>query len=183
VSELVVAIGHEVSRPANGGFEGVGSGIAIGVHAILTAAHVVSGLDRPMVSIAGTKLRAHLQKSDRERDLALLALDEGTCRRTLPLSDGVRLQLGQALFSIGYSAGLSPVVTRGVYSGDDAAKRGGQFDTALLTDAAMAPGSSGGALITEDGSLVGINDVANVSFGVHRAIPMSVVKKFLHEAE
>jgi S1-C subfamily serine protease len=75
--------------------------------------------------------------------------------------------------------GEAAVVTAGVFSGMYEPWSHDRQDDAVLTDAAMAPGSSGGALVDQYGSLVGINDIANVAFGVHRAVPVNRVKSLL----
>jgi S1-C subfamily serine protease len=179
VGELVVAVG----QPGAGAddFESLGSGIVLGPRIVITAAHVVSGLARVVVSVGGQRLRAQVEKFDRRRDLARLAVPQARFERSMTLGDSTRLRLGQRLFSIGYPAGTGPVVTSGVYSGAYAAGSVDRSTPAVLTDAAMAPGSSGGALITQAGELIGLNDVANVSFGVQRAVPSEVVRAFARE--
>jgi S1-C subfamily serine protease len=182
VRQAIVSIGRELSRPMLSHFEGVGSGVAIAPRLVLTAAHVVERISDPRVLLAGAALPARLVKLDRELDVALLELSEDHVHVTpLPLGESSRLELGQRLYSFGFSAGPSAIVTSGIYSGLYEPHDSGPGAGAILTDAAMSPGSSGGALVTEDGRLIGLNDVANVAYGVHRAVPIDQIKRFLRE--
>lgn len=105
---------------------------------------------------------AALVNGDMVRDLAALrivATAEGDSVRglsfpTMPLGDAASLQLGQPLIGLGYPAlgGRTLTLTKGVMGGFDAE---GQVRLGK-TDSELLPGSSGGAVLDEQGRLVGI---------------------------
>lgn len=105
---------------------------------------------------------AALVNGDMVRDLAVLrivATAEGDAVRgksfpTMPLGDAANLQLGQPLIGLGYPAlgGKTLTLTKGVMGGFDAE---GQVRLGK-TDSELLPGSSGGAVLDEQGRLVGI---------------------------
>ncbi|HKH75689.1 MAG TPA: PDZ domain-containing protein, partial [Rubrobacteraceae bacterium] len=89
-------------------------------------------------------------------------------RRGLPAAsfgDARDLTVGELAVSIGSPSGFQSTVTSGVVSGVGrevpAELTGGRQETSLVdliqTDAAISPGSSGGALANRDGEVVGIN--------------------------
>jgi S1-C subfamily serine protease len=178
VRQAVIAVGQTIPRPAGERFERAGSGVAVDARTIVTVAHVVGHLAQVSVEVAGRTLPTKIVRIDRRRDVAVLKLDRDACDHTLPLGRSDRLALGERLFSIGYSAGKSAVLTAGIYAGRYEPERMGE-PAGILTDAAMSPGSSGGALVTANGELIGLNGVANVSFGVHRAVPVELAKHLL----
>lgn len=105
---------------------------------------------------------AVLINGDIVRDLAVLRIvaeADGTLMRepvfpTMPLGDSAGLQLGQPLMGLGYPAlgGKTLTLTRGVMGGFDV---DGQVRLGK-TDSELLPGSSGGAVLDEQGRLVGI---------------------------
>lgn len=119
----------------------------------------------------GTQKTARLVSISRERDLALLKLDG---YRTPSLrSSGSGGGLGTPVYAIGTPLGLSVAMTSGVITG-----RKGDF---LITDAEILPGNSGGPLITNDGSVIGVNRARLVAKGQSAytegfgmAIPISI---------
>lgn len=103
----------------------------------------------------GTQKTARLVSISRERDLALLKLDG---HRTPSLrSSGSGGGLGTPVYAIGTPLGLSVAMTSGVITG-----RKGDF---IITDAEILPGNSGGPLITNDGSVIGVNRARLVAKG------------------
>ena len=90
---------------------------------------------------------------DRLLDLALIKVgtDPGY---VFALSPEARLEPGQRIFAIGSPAGLENTVTSGIVSA--VGRRIVQTGAAIQVDAALNPGNSGGPLIDESGSAVGI---------------------------
>jgi S1-C subfamily serine protease len=89
-----------------------------------------------------------------------------------------RLRVGQLVVAIGNPHGLGGSVTAGVISAlgrslPARTRRGGRIiDNVIQTDAALNPGSSGGALADSRGRVIGINTaVAGVGLGL--AVPMN----------
>ena len=64
-------------------------------------------------------------------------------------------------------------------------KNAGGYSSAIITDAAVNPGNSGGPLLTTDGKLAGINGQirsrtgARANTGIGLAIPANQIKRFL----
>lgn len=91
-------------------------------------------------------------------DLAVLGPVNSNAR-PLRLADGESLPLGTELFLIGYPAETetlpTPTITRGILSNRREWQRLGM--TYLQTDAAIAGGQSGGALVNARGEVVGIS--------------------------
>lgn len=117
--------------------------------------------------------RGRVVAFDKKLDLALVRISGGLYGQPLPgayrfpavvLGDSERLQLGDALLTLGFpgvggSAGrVSVTLTRGVLSGFEQTPIG----TLLKTDAAISPGSSGGAALDQNWRLIGVPTFENV---------------------
>ncbi|MEN9233251.1 MAG: trypsin-like peptidase domain-containing protein, partial [Gloeomargarita sp. DG02_1_bins_92] len=99
----------------------------------------------------GTRYTAQVIATDRQRDLALLRLENVQGRLpTIPLANRDGIQVGQRVFAIGSPFGLSGTYTTGILS--RIAPNGD-----LQTDAAINPGNSGGPLLNSRGELIGVN--------------------------
>ncbi len=146
--------------------EGVGSGVIYREDGyVITNNHVVEGADSVNVAFAdGTTEQGEVVGTDPFTDLAVVRVD----RRDLPAADFAEdpdLRLGELAVAVGSPSGFQSTVTAGVVSGLNrevpAELTGGRQEAALVdliqTDAAISPGSSGGALANRDGEVVGIN--------------------------
>lgn len=142
---------------------GVGTGVVIvdkGI--ILTNLHVVLGANRVQVVFAdGLESDATIVGMRPEHDLAVLQaqtipddLVAATMRSTADLA------LGDRVVAVGFPFGIGPSATAGVVSGlgrEFRSPEGKRLLTNLIQfDAAVNPGSSGGALVTAQGEVVGI---------------------------
>lgn len=164
--------------------EGLGSGVIIDASGlILTNAHVIEAADAIHVRTPdGDEGDATVVGTDPELDLALLRASNLTGLRAAPLGDSDRLNVGDWVVAIGNPFGLHHTVTAGIISAKarDVNDSGLEF---LQTDAAINPGSSGGALFDINGALVGITTAivsgAGENIGLNFAIPISVVKQIL----
>lgn len=104
-------------------------------------------------------------------DLALFKLPESGCPY-LQLNMDDNLVQGTKLYTIGNPSGLGYTVTSGIFSG----YRGDDSETVIQTDAPINPGNSGGPLVTEDGSVVGVNTaILRETQGIGFAIPVSAL--------
>ncbi len=119
---------------------------------VLTGEHVVSGFRTvQVITQTGARYTARVIATDRQRDLALLRLENVQGRLpTLPLANRDGIQVGQRVFAIGSPFGLSGTYTTGILS--RIAPNGD-----LQTDAAINPGNSGGPLLNSRGELIGVN--------------------------
>ncbi|MBF6327314.1 S1C family serine protease [Nocardia transvalensis] len=175
----------------------LGSGVVIdGNGYIVTNNHVISmaaldktGKAKIQVTFSdGNRVPARLVGRDPKTDLAVLKVDVNnlTVARLGKSSD---VQVGDDVLAIGSPLGLNETVTSGIVSalhraieespeaGDDSA---GAFD-AVQTDAAINHGNSGGALVDDQGRLIGINTAirseSGGSVGLGFAIPVDLVQR------
>lgn len=192
----VVAIAQHV-RPAIvniqvAGSKGQGSGSGVifdekGL--IMTNNHVVDGAQRIQVQTTdGKTLSATLVGTDPETDIAVIKVDAGGLSPAT-LGTATQLQIGQPTVAIGNPLGLEggPSVSEGIVS---ALGREVRTDTSVLvdmiqTDAAISPGSSGGALLDADGNVIGITTAIGVSDagaeGIGFATPIDVAHKVAND--
>src|SRR5664280_1835886 len=105
-----------------------------------------------------------------------------TCSWSATLGDADQLQVGQLIVAVGNPLGLAGSVTAGVVSGlgrslpTRTARVGRVIEDVIQTDAALNPGSSGGALADAAGRVVGINTaVAGVGLGL--AVPINATTR------
>lgn len=163
VAQSVVRVEDFSSTPAHSPELAVGTGVVVQSNGtILTALHVVAGAGRIGVVFAnGLRSDADLISALPQHDLAILKarvvpddLEPATIGSTAGLVPGDRV------IAVGYPFGIGPSVTAGVISGlnrEYLSPEGKQKLTNLIQfDAAVNPGNSGGPLVTEDGSVVGI---------------------------
>jgi S1-C subfamily serine protease len=168
-----------VTRPGRGGRYPAGSGSAVVVTPdgfLVTSAHVVAGRGSGgrAAFVDGTELAFSVIGKDRLSDLAVLRTDDSTLVPA-ELGDAAALRVGQLVVAIGNPHGFAGSVTAGVVSalGRSLPTRAGRvIDNVIQTDAALNPGSSGGALADSRGCVVGINTaVAGIGLGL--AVPVN----------
>lgn len=163
-----------------------GSGVILSSDGyIVSNNHVVEGADELIVTLHdGTIHKATLVGTDPSTDIALLKIDAKGLK-TIPFGNSEELRLGEWVLAIGNPYGLTSTVTAGIVSakgrslGVLPAQMG--IESFIQTDAAVNPGNSGGALITTDGKLIGINTVIKSPTGAYTgysfAVPSSIVRK------
>ena len=171
-----------VLRRTRGGQMPAGAGSAVVLTPdgfLLTSAHVVGRSDtRGRATFGdGGEQRFDVVGRDPLSDLALLR-SEGDGLIPAELGDAEQLRVGQLVVAIGNPHGLGGSVTAGVVSAlgrslPARSRRAGRIiDNVIQTDAALNPGSSGGALADSRGRVVGINTaVAGVGLGL--AVPIN----------
>ena len=86
--------------------------------------------------------------------LALIQID-GSGFPSLNIGDSTSLQTGSDIYAIGYPGGIAQTVTPGVITNNSYALDGVNY---ILVNAAISPGSSGGALVNAYGDVIGGND-------------------------
>src|SRR3954468_21135559 len=171
-----------IMRRTRGGQMPAGAGSAVVLTPdgfLLTNAHVVGRSDsRGRATFGdGRDERFEVVGRDPLSDLALLR-SEGDDLTPAELGDAERLRVGQLVVAIGNPHGLGGSVTAGVVSAlgrslPARSRRAGRIiDNVIQTDAALNPGSSGGALADSRGRVIGVNTaVAGVGLGL--AVPMN----------
>jgi len=100
------------------------------------------------------------------------------------------LKVGQVAIAIGNPYGFQATVTAGVVSSlgrSLRAQTGRLIDNLIQTDAALNPGNSGGALVSLDGRLIGINTAiysqTGGSVGIGFATPSNIVVRIVELGE
>ncbi len=139
---------------------GIGSGVILRTDGyIITNHHVVAKAKVVKVTLAGGKTyTAKVWKAAPEQDLALLKIEANN----LPVAkvgNSDKVKLGETAIAIGDPLGFSGTVTVGTVGGRgrNVKVAGVYYKNLIQTDAAINPGSSGGALINLKGEVVGIN--------------------------
>jgi serine protease Do len=167
--------------------QSLGSGVIVRSDGtILTNNHVVQGGQNIVVVLSDKReFKAKVVLADSRTDLAVLKIDtKGEKLPTIPFGDSDKLAVGDLVLAIGDPFGVGQTVTMGIVS---ALARTGvgasDYQFFIQTDAAVNPGNSGGALVTTDGKLAGIN-TAIVSrtgqyAGIGFAIPSNLVRRVL----
>ncbi|MFO7883029.1 MAG: trypsin-like peptidase domain-containing protein, partial [Kosmotogaceae bacterium] len=126
---------------------------------VLTNHHVVESAGAMSVKTAdGRRLEVRRVASDAHSDLAVLELERQPAE-PLPaprLGDSRAMRIGDWVLTIGSPLDLGPSVSAGIISATDRIPNGAGQVPLLQTDAAVNPGSSGGALVNLAGELVGI---------------------------
>ncbi len=139
---------------------GIGSGVILRSDGyILTNAHVVKGAKVVKVHLKnGKSFTAKVWKMAADQDLALLKI-ETTGLPVARIGNSDKVRLGQTVIAIGDPLGFTGTVTVGTVGGlnRNVETRGVKYRNLIQTDAAINPGSSGGALVNLQGEVIGIN--------------------------
>ena len=172
-----------------------GSGVIISNDGyIVTNNHVVDNADEINVTLSNKKTyKAKVIGTDPSYDLAVIKV-EAAGLPFLLYGNSDDVKIGQWVLAIGYPLNLETTVTAGIISakarslglnkdrnGDPASG----VESFIQTDAAVNMGNSGGALITTDGKLVGVNSAIASPTGYYSgysyAIPVNIVKKVVDD--
>ena len=163
----------------------IGSGVVVSPEGlVVTNAHVVQMASKIYVTLSdGVSVEAKLIATDAKDDLALVQITPPHPLKALKLARDVII--GETVVTIGNPMGLQNSVTTGVVSGTNrsfSASPDQALTNLIQTDAALNPGSSGGALLNLDGELVGINlAVAQKAQSISFAVPFEKIRRLLDE--
>ena len=168
--------------------EGLGSGVIVGQDGyVLTNHHVIDGADRIKVDLNDNRiLEAKVVGSDPPSDLAVLKI-EASGLPVLALGDSDRVRVGDVVLAIGNPLGVGQTVTMGIISakGRQTGLSDGSFEDFLQTDAPINQGNSGGALVSTNNELVGINSQilspSGGSIGLGFAIPSNMARSVMEQ--
>ena len=162
---------------------GLGSGVIISTDGyILTNHHVIDGAEQIKVDLNdGRTLDAKVVGFDPPSDLAVLKID-ATNLPVLALGDSDRVRVGDVVLAIGNPLGIGQTVTMGIISakGRQTGLSSGSFEDFLQTDAPINQGNSGGALVSTNSELIGINSQilspSGGSIGIGFSIPSNMAR-------
>lgn len=128
-----------------------GSAVAVHSRFLLTACHVVQGRDVIFLAQGTRTVNATLVGQDPATDRCILSVQEN-----LTAVRGIRafneLEVGERVFTLAAPRALDLTLGEGIV----ASLRRVDGSSIIQTNATMAPGSSGGALLDARGNLVGI---------------------------
>ena len=152
---------------------------------IVTTDHLVEGASRVVVVMAdGHAVEGRVVGGDADTDIAVLRISQ-TGKGDFPVApvgSAGNLKVGQPVVAIGAptGAGGGPSVTSGVVSAvgrEVEPHMGPALLDMIETDAPINEGSSGGALVGDDGSVIGITtNVAGDSSGLGFAVPIDIAR-------
>ena len=168
----------------------LGSGVIVRADGVVvTNNHVIEGADEITVVLADRReYSAEVILADERTDLAILQIEAGDeALASLPLSDSDQVEVGDLVLAIGNPFGIGQSVSSGIISATARTQAGiSDYGFFLQTDAAVNPGNSGGALVSVDGKLLGINTAiysrGGGSNGIGFAVPSNMVRSVLRAA-
>ena len=178
-------------RPATA----TGSGVIISEDGyVVTNNHVINDAFRIIITLNdGRALEAELVGNDPNTDLALLKIDE----KNLPFTEfgnSDDVDLGDWVLAVGNPFNLTSTVTAGIVSAksrninilrSNSRENIFPLESFIQTDAAVNPGNSGGALVTPEGLLIGINTAIASKTGSYSgysfAIPSNITLKVVND--
>ena len=172
VTELASDVSPSVVN-VNAGRRG-GTGIVWSQDGLLvTASHVVGPSATPTVTLGdGKELQAKVLGRDRYTDIALLKVDAtGLKPMKVGSSDGI--QVGQFVLALANAYGKRVSATSGIITSGRRSMRGFwgvMIEDAVVSDAKLNPGYSGGPLVDASGKLLGMN----VAYFAGRGVAISV---------
>lgn len=165
-----------------------GSGVIVSSDGyIVTNNHVIENAE--IIEVVMNNKKSYTGKiigRDATTDLALLKIEESDLPY-LTYGNSDDLRIGEWVLAIGNPFNLTSTVTAGIVSAKarniDANSGNQVIESYIQTDAAVNPGSSGGALVNAKGELVGINSAIASQTGSYVgysfAIPVNMVRKIV----
>lgn len=150
---------------------------------VLTNNHVVGRNNHLTVRLPdGRESPARLAARRPQADLALLQIEPGDYTPAW-IGDSQDLRVGELVLAVGHPWGQPGYATLGVVSALSFAadNKGEESIPIIRSDAALAPGNSGGPLVNAQGAVIGINTlIVGGDQGV--AIPIHIAARFVEEA-
>jgi len=168
--------------------QALGSGVIVTSDGyIVTNHHVIDGADQIKVDLNDNRtLDAKVVGSDAPSDLAVLKVDASDLP-VLALGDSDHVRVGDVVLAIGNPLGVGQTVTMGIISakGRQTGLSNGAFEDFLQTDAPINQGNSGGALVSTNSELIGINSQilspSGGSIGLGFAIPSNMARVVMEQ--
>jgi serine protease Do len=151
---------------------GVGSGVVIGSGKVLTNAHNIRGDELAVTFSDGRTEVGSVSGIDVDGDIAVVSVDTKDAPAVTWSANGGP-DLGSAVFALANPGGRGLRVTVGLVSGTERSfrgPRGRRISGSLEHTAPLLPGSSGGPIVDEDGTLLGLN-TNRLGEGFYLAIP------------
>lgn len=161
-------------------FYGFGSGVIYNKEGYIISCDHVTNMGDSLVVINGDDtITARLVGGSKSTDMSLIKAS----KRLTPIKIGKSslLHVGDNVLTIGYPARLGVSVSRGIVS--NIIPNGSKYNlppiSYIQTDAIVNPGSSGGALVNDDGELVGITEMLVSPTGYYIGYSFAISIDFL----
>ncbi len=157
-----------------------GSGFIIAPEGlVVTNYHVIENADDIEVILDdGTRLKATLEGSDSETDLALLKIVADRSFPYVKFGDSDTARVGDWVIAIGNPFELGGTTTSGIISARGRDIQSGPLDDFIQIDASINRGNSGGPLFNIKGEVIGVNSAiispTGGNIGIGFAIPSSM---------
>lgn len=140
---------------------------------IVTASHVIGHSERPTVMLGdGKELEAKILGRDAYTDVAVLKVDaKGLSPVKAGSAEGIKV--GQFVLALANAFGRKVSATSGIITSNRRSMRGFwgvMIEDAVVSDAKLNPGYSGGPLVDASGNLLGMN----VAYFAGRGVAVSV---------
>lgn len=168
---------------------GYGSGVIISTDGyIMTNNHVIDNSNKLTVTLNDNRtFEAKVIGSDPTSDIALIKI-EAKDLPTIPFGNSDDIRLGEWVLAVGNPFNLTATVTAGIVSAKSRTTPKNvngnlSVESFIQTDAAVNPGSSGGALVNAEGKLIGINTMIYSQTGNYAgysfAVPINLASKIV----
>ena len=159
---VIRARGQEVVSGSTVSFIETGAGVVVSADGkVVTAAHVVQGMDSIEVEVLGDDpVPARVLLNEAKADLSLIQLERLSRDAAVArLADSDQVQAGEQVIVVGAPYGLRHSLSTGIISARWApgtVNADFPLSQFLQTDAAINTGNSGGPMFNMDGQLIGI---------------------------
>ncbi|PYR91834.1 MAG: protease Do [Acidobacteria bacterium] len=175
-------------RQPRGMERGLGSGVIVSEDGyILTNNHVVDSANEVKVELPDKRtFTAKVVGTDPASDLAVVKINASSLP-TLTLGDSDSVKVGDVVLAVGNPLGVGETVTSGIISakGRTTDVGDGSYQDFLQTDAPINHGNSGGALVSANGELIGINSQiltpSDGNIGLGFAIPSNMARNVMDQ--
>jgi len=169
---------------------GFGSGVILSEDGfIVTNNHVIDDAQNIKVILNDNReFEARLIGTDPSTDIAVLKI-EAENLAFITFGNSEDLRIGEWVLAVGNPFNLTSTVTAGIISAMGRNLRINKdqmaIESFIQTDAAVNPGNSGGALVNQQGQLIGINTAIASRTGSYTgysfAVPVTIVKKVVND--
>jgi len=131
-----------------------GSGIFIKDNLILTAGHIVDGINSANIfTIDGKKYKAKSWYLETEADIGFIEVDTNDVESTLSFDNA---KLGETVWTYGNPFGVFPILAKGIVSAVLSYDNHSHTKYMIVTDAAANAGNSGCPLFDKWGNILGV---------------------------
>jgi S1-C subfamily serine protease len=164
-----------------------GSGVIVSKNGIIvTNYHVIQGASSAVAKMLNGKVYpiAGIIEIDKMHDLALIKINASTPLPYIPLGDSSHVKIGEKVIAIGNPEGFQDTVSEGIVSGFRMSFGNIYWGFKLFQiTTPISPGSSGGALLDDNGKLIGITSAGYVeeAQNLNVAVPIDYIKPMLPE--